>query len=126
MSSRMAGSALLRQLGPRLFAVSSAAAAPVEPSYTVLLTGSAGPATAKSPVAALVRLFPARMASTTAAKPAVGGEEESEPLKSAPEPEASDTPPSERKAITSYWDINPNKIVKQDGTEWKWSCFMVT
>nr|XP_010911355.2 ubiquinol oxidase 1a, mitochondrial [Elaeis guineensis] len=126
MSSRMTGSALLRQLGPRLFSVSSAAptraAAAVEPSYTLLLTGSASPATAKSPVAALFRLFPARMASTTAAKPAVGGEEESEPSK--PAAESSDASPSERKAIASYWDINPNKIVKEDGTEWKWSCFM--
>ena len=85
---------------------------------------SRSPATAKSPVAALFRLFPARMASTTAAKPAVGGEEESEPSK--PAAESSDASPSERKAIASYWGINPNKIVKEDGTEWKWSCFMVS
>ncbi|KAG1355425.1 hypothetical protein COCNU_07G015370 [Cocos nucifera] len=115
MSSRMAGSALLRHLGPRL---TSAAG---ETSYTLLLTGSAGQATAKSPAAALVRLFPARMASTTAATPAVGAAEEE--FKSAAPKEASTAPPSERKAIASYWGIDSNKLVKKDGTEWKWTCF---
>ncbi|XLR63826.1 hypothetical protein S83_014498 [Arachis hypogaea] len=25
--------------------------------------------------------------------------------------------------IASYWGINPSKITKEDGTEWKWNCF---
>lgn len=29
------------------------------------------------------------------------------------------------KDITSYWGIPPTKLVKEDGTEWKWSCFKV-
>ncbi|XP_010918053.2 ubiquinol oxidase 2, mitochondrial [Elaeis guineensis] len=115
MSSWMAGSALLRQLGPRLCSAAG------EPSYTLFLTGYAASATAKSPAAALVRLFPARMASTTAATPAVGGAEEES--KSATPKEASTAHPSERKAIASYWGIDSNKLVKEDGTEWKWSCF---
>lgn len=27
--------------------------------------------------------------------------------------------------IVSYWGVKPMKITKEDGTEWKWSCFRV-
>ncbi|KAM7259056.1 hypothetical protein ACFE04_014797 [Oxalis oulophora] len=27
------------------------------------------------------------------------------------------------KEIMSYWGVTPSKIVKEDGTEWKWTCF---
>ncbi|ESQ47632.1 hypothetical protein EUTSA_v10021013mg [Eutrema salsugineum] len=27
------------------------------------------------------------------------------------------------KGIDSYWGVEPNKITKEDGTEWKWNCF---
>lgn len=30
------------------------------------------------------------------------------------------------KEILSYWGIEPNKIAKEDGTEWKWTSFRVT
>lgn len=29
------------------------------------------------------------------------------------------------KAVVSYWGVQPKKIMKEDGTEWGWSCFMV-
>ncbi|KAK2373636.1 ubiquinol oxidase 2, mitochondrial [Trifolium repens] len=29
----------------------------------------------------------------------------------------------DQKGIMSYWGIQPSKITKQDGTEWKWNCF---
>ncbi|XP_050375649.1 ubiquinol oxidase 2, mitochondrial-like [Argentina anserina] len=29
----------------------------------------------------------------------------------------------EEKMITSYWGVGPNKITKEDGTEWQWNCF---
>lgn len=31
----------------------------------------------------------------------------------------------EENGITSYWGVAPNKITKEDGTEWKWNCFRV-
>lgn len=31
----------------------------------------------------------------------------------------------DEKAISSYWGVGPSKITKEDGTEWKWSCFRV-
>lgn len=27
--------------------------------------------------------------------------------------------------VVSYWGVKPMKITKDDGTEWKWSCFRV-
>ncbi|KAJ8448378.1 hypothetical protein Cgig2_022006 [Carnegiea gigantea] len=30
----------------------------------------------------------------------------------------------QEKGIVSYWGVQPRKVVKEDGTEWKWSCFM--
>lgn len=29
------------------------------------------------------------------------------------------------KTIVSYWGIPPTKVTKEDGTEWKWTCFRV-
>ncbi|TQD72051.1 hypothetical protein C1H46_042409 [Malus baccata] len=29
----------------------------------------------------------------------------------------------DEKTITSYWGVGPTKVTKQDGTEWKWTCF---
>ncbi|CAL5440979.1 unnamed protein product [Camellia sinensis] len=27
------------------------------------------------------------------------------------------------KAIVSYWGVLPAKVTKEDGTEWRWTCF---
>jgi len=92
----MAGAALLRHLGPRLFAA--------EP-LTVL---------------AAARILPARM-SSTAAKEAAAPEQRQKP--EAPAPEGQD----KIKAVVSYWGIQPRKkLVKEDGTEWRWFCFRVS
>ncbi|CAN6240761.1 unnamed protein product [Urochloa humidicola] len=107
MSSRVAGAALLRNLGPRLFAA--------EPSLSGF-TAARG----AMPVAA--RILPARMASTAAeaaredagAKPHGAGAEKKQ------EEEAGG---QSKKAIISYWGIDPPKLVKADGTEWKWNSF---
>lgn len=31
----------------------------------------------------------------------------------------------EEKGVVSYWGVSPSKVSKEDGTEWKWSCFRV-
>jgi ubiquinol oxidase len=94
----MAGAALLRHLGPRLFAA--------EP-----VTGLAA-----------ARILPARMSSTAveAAKEAAAPEEQRQKPE-APGPEGQD-----KKAVVSYWGIQPRKLVKEDGTEWRWFCFRVS
>ena len=76
MSSRMAGAALLRHLGPRLFAA--------EP-----VTGLA----ARGVMPAAARILPARMSSTAAVEAAKEKPE-------APAPEGQD-----KKAVVSYWGI---------------------
>ncbi|XP_044325895.1 ubiquinol oxidase 1b, mitochondrial [Triticum aestivum] len=103
MSSRMAGATLLRHLGPRLFAAA-------EPA-----SGLAASARGIMPAAA--RIFPARMASTEAAGPRAKQEEATE------KPQGATTPEQNKKAVVSYWGIEPRKLVKDDGTEWPWFSF---
>lgn len=31
----------------------------------------------------------------------------------------------DEKGIVSYWGVPPSRITKEDGTEWKWTCFRV-
>lgn len=38
-------------------------------------------------------------------------------------PAAGDKKPE--KEAASYWGVAPTRLVKEDGTEWKWSCFRV-
>ncbi|CAD6259765.1 unnamed protein product [Miscanthus lutarioriparius] len=102
MSSRMAGAALPRHLGPRLFAA--------EP-----VTGLA----ARGVMPAAARILPARMSSTAAAeaaKEAAAPEQRQKTVSAAPEGQ-------DKKAVVSYWGIQPPKLVKEDGTEWRWFCF---
>ncbi|URE05308.1 Ubiquinol oxidase [Musa troglodytarum] len=121
MSSRNSGTTVLRHLGFRLF--SSAVASRVtasEPAYSLVLSRPFVPsAPARPPASVLMRLFPVRMASTSAA-PALGGEQEEREAKSS-SPAA---PPNGSKAVASYWGIEGSKITKEDGTPWRWSCFM--
>ncbi|KAL6843782.1 hypothetical protein ACP4OV_026353 [Aristida adscensionis] len=101
MSSRMAGAALLRQLGPRLFSAERAVG---------------------GGLAATARLLPARMASTAAeaAKEDAGSKQHG----GAGKPEEAPAGGQSGKAmIVSYWGIEPPKLVKEDGTEWRWHSF---
>ncbi|KAK3141610.1 hypothetical protein QOZ80_4BG0336080 [Eleusine coracana subsp. coracana] len=107
MSSRMVGAALLRHLGPRLFA-----------SETVV-SGLA----ARGAMPAATRILPARMASTAA--------KETDAAAAAEQKQGGDTGGKSKAAadgqktrgIVSYWGIEPRKLVKEDGTEWRWFCF---
>ena len=101
----MAGAALLRHLGPRLFAA--------EP-----VTGLA----ARGVMPAAARILPARMSSTAAAeaaKEAAAPEQRQKTVSAAPEGQ-------DKKAVVSYWGIQPPKLVKEDGTEWRWFCFRLS
>ncbi|CAL9175353.1 ubiquinol oxidase 2, mitochondrial-like [Musa acuminata AAA Group] len=121
MSSRNSGSTVLRHLGFRFF--SSAVATRVtasEPAHSLVLSRPFVPsAPARPPASVLMRLFPVRMASTSAA-PALGGEQEEREAKSS----APAAPTSGSKAVASYWGIRGSQITKDDGTPWRWSCFM--
>ena len=40
-------------------------------------------------------------------------------------PASSSKNKKEEKEAASYWGVAPTRLVKEDGTEWKWSCFRV-
>ncbi|XP_072958231.1 ubiquinol oxidase 1a, mitochondrial-like [Typha angustifolia] len=123
MTSRMGGALLLRHLGGRLFSTTTTTSVPrstaIGEATNYLMYGGSAPAKG---MAVWVRISSVRMASTTAS-PAVGREDEATVAKGAAAKEGAGTPPSAKKEIASYWGIQPSKLVKEDGTEWKWSCF---
>ncbi|XP_039121047.1 ubiquinol oxidase 2, mitochondrial-like [Dioscorea cayenensis subsp. rotundata] len=111
MGSRSAGS-LLRQLGPRLFSTAVISRAAAEPSQALLYGSSIFATPARAPTT-WVKLLSVRMASSsTPAQEEVGQQEE-----------PATTPGDERKEVVSYWGMAPLKLMKEDGTEWKWNCF---
>jgi ubiquinol oxidase len=109
MRSRVAGSVLLRHLGPRVFG--AAASRPLLAGregglWARLLANSAAEA-AKEEVAASKDNVASTAAATAEAIQAV-----KEGKKNA--------------VVSSYWGIVPDKLVNKDGAQWKWSCFRVT
>ena len=107
----MAGAALLRHLGPRLFAA--------EPAVFGLAARGAMPAAA--------RILPARMASTAAeAAREDAGAKQHGSAGGGTEKQEEAAGGQSKKAIVSYWGIEPPKLVKADGTEWRWPCFRVS
>ena len=104
MSSRMAGSILLRHTGTRVFA-----AAATRPA---LLAGAYG-------VPAVMGRFMSTSSSPAAAAAAT-------PPQKAKEEAAKDGGDKKAVVINSYWGIEQtNKLMREDGTEWKWTCFRV-
>lgn len=104
MSTRAAGSVLLRHLGPRVFGpVPSPAAAP--PSPLLALAGGGE----RSGAAVWVRLLSASAA-----------EAKEEAAEAAKEGNG-----KRGKVVSSYWGVLPSKLMTKDGAEWRWSCFRV-
>ncbi|WVZ72329.1 hypothetical protein U9M48_020806 [Paspalum notatum var. saurae] len=64
---------------------------------------------------------PARMASTTAAAPVIGGSLHVAPPASDKEKEKEKE--REKAAAASYWGVAPTRVFKEDGTQWQWLCF---
>lgn len=118
--SKLAG-ATLAALGQRAFATASAARG--------LSAGGAAAAGAKH-----LWSGPARGAATAWLRaPAIGlrhestlalGEKEAQQDKRGVA--GSDGASRGEKAIASYWGVEPSKVTKGDGTEWRWTCFRVT
>ncbi|XP_072988545.1 ubiquinol oxidase 2, mitochondrial-like [Typha latifolia] len=109
MSSRIAGS-MMRQLSPRFFST-AAISRPVAAGGMVppILIGHAGGGTASVPVA-WVGIPVASFRRIVTSPEAVGKDVSAGGRK-------------EEKAAVSYWGVEASKLVKADGTEWKWSCF---
>ncbi|KAI0488391.1 hypothetical protein KFK09_028222 [Dendrobium nobile] len=121
MPSRVGGSMILvRQLGLRMFSTSSSAVAVVRAvsgaQFNDLLFGSRSSSAASETI---VRFLPVRMASTSAATASVGGNDDESSKGKA----SAAANPSDSNQMTSYWGVAPRRLFKEDGSEWRWSCF---
>ncbi|CAL9091461.1 unnamed protein product [Musa acuminata var. zebrina] len=100
--NRRVAAAALRQLGPRLFSTAaisrSAAGGTWEPTLGV------------SPLAL------SRFLGTAASIGGEGADERTGAIASA-------STKREEKALASYWGVAPPRLFKEDGTEWRWTCF---
>jgi ubiquinol oxidase len=107
----MAGSLLLRHAGTRLF--TAGAVSPAAAARPALLAGCDGVTPA-----VMVRLMSTSSSSPAAAATQKAKEEAAKAAKDGGEKKAV--------VINSYWGIEQtNKLVREDGTEWKWTCFRV-
>ncbi|KAM3243082.1 hypothetical protein ACQJBY_055201 [Aegilops geniculata] len=119
MSSRVAGSVLLRHLGPRVFGPTTPAA------QRSLLAGGEGGA-----VAAWAR--PLSTSAAEAAREEAAASKDNVASTAAATAEAMQAAKAQavqaakeggKSPVSSYWGIVPAKLVNKDGAEWKWSCF---
>ena len=95
---------------------------------TITLSGSRllsmGSVAGRSPMSMCAPAVPthciarARLAATAA--PVPGSSFDMEPAVSAKEKKT-----EHEKETATYWGVSPTRVVKDDGTEWKWSCFRV-
>jgi ubiquinol oxidase len=107
----MAGSILLRHAGPRFFATTATSPA-VAAARPLLAPGDGFPAI-------MVRLMSTSSAEVSEAKEAAKGDSEKKK-----EAAKGDGEKKKEVVINSYWGIDQsNKLVREDGTEWKWTCF---
>nr|BAD83866.1 skunk cabbage alternative oxidase [Symplocarpus renifolius] len=122
MKSQLVGTAL-RHLGQYLFSSSVPAARAAEPVRTLLNEGLVQ--TPTGPVAVWLLRLPGaaslRSVSTLSAPLAVAGEEKEGKKAEVAAPKAGAR--VEDKAVVSHWGIPPSKATKEDGSEWRWSCF---
>ncbi|AQK73855.1 alternative oxidase AOX1 precursor [Zea mays] len=121
MSTRAAGSALLRHLGPRVFGpVFSPAVAPPRPLLALAGGGERGGAL----VWVRVRLLSTSAAEAKEEVAASKGNSGSTAAAKAEAVEAAKEGDGKRdKVVSSYWGVAPSKLMNKDGAEWRWSCF---
>ncbi|KAJ0112856.1 hypothetical protein Patl1_02617 [Pistacia atlantica] len=105
--SKLLGNSMLAVLGPRLFSSVATRTVSGESAVTGILTG----------YNYKLGIVGVRSRSTL-----VLGEKEQEEKKQAKET-AGDGNNDEEKRIVSYWGVEAPKVTKEDGTEWRWSCF---
>jgi ubiquinol oxidase len=124
MSTRAAGSALLRHLGPRVFGpVFSPAVAPPRPLLALAGGGERGGAL----VWVRVRLLSTSAAEAKEEVAASKGNSGSTAAAKAEAVEAAKEGDGKRdKVVSSYWGVAPSKLMNKDGAEWRWSCFRVS
>ncbi|RRT49974.1 hypothetical protein B296_00041521 [Ensete ventricosum] len=103
MNCRVAASAL-GQLGPRLFSDAAISHSAAGGAWKPTLGGS-----------------PLALSRFLSAAASIGGEGADERTSGI----APTSTKREEKALASYWGVAPPRLFKQDGTEWRWTCFKV-
>nr|CAB3488149.1 unnamed protein product [Digitaria exilis] len=110
MSTRMAGSVLLRHAGSRTFTAAAAA-------RPALLAGADGGGLP----AVMLRLMSTSSSSSSSPAAAAAASQAKEAAAKAANKDGGD---KKAVVINSYWGIEQsNKLTREDGTEWKWTCF---
>ncbi|CAH2053030.1 unnamed protein product [Thlaspi arvense] len=123
-------SSLMKAAGPRLFSTTTIRSLPHEASH-LIKPAAADLAPASSMSGWIWTRAPAiggvRFKSTVTLGEKTPTEEETTeavPKKTENESIGGDAGGNKgEKGIASYWGVEPNKITKEDGTEWKWNCF---
>nr|BAD51465.1 alternative oxidase [Dracunculus vulgaris] len=112
MSSRLAGTALCRQLSH------------VPVPHLPVLRPTAGCSAATAQRAGLWPpswFSPPRRASTLSDPAQDGGKKKAGTAGKVPPGEGGGG--GEQKAVVSYWGVPPSRVSKEDGSEWRWTCF---
>jgi len=122
--------AVCAQGSPRYFSTATAGTVATESALARVLNGSGGifrvvnPGKVSEPAGATWIRLPvmgARNASTVALDAKEQKEEKVETGSAGGV--AAGGGGGDEKAIVSYWGISPGKVTKEDGSEWRWSCF---
>jgi len=123
MSTRAAGSVLLRHLGPRVFGSVSTSPAAAPPRPLLALAGGGEWRGA----AVWVRLLSTSAAEAKEEAAASKGNAGSTAAAKAEAVEAAKEGDGKKdKVVSSYWGVAPSKLMSKDGVEWRWSCFRVS
>ncbi|CAO2045654.1 unnamed protein product [Urochloa humidicola] len=109
LTRRAVGSAAMTLPGTRLFSTGSVANRAATPTLTSV----------RAPVLPTPWIARARLASTAATAPVPG----SSFNVASSDDSAKENKREREKEPASYWGVAPTRFVKDDGTEWKWSCF---
>lgn len=123
-ATRAARSAVTSMVGPRYFSTTTLLRTNETAAFKLLDRVNGGSSHVRGVAAGFIR-FPVRHMSTAAlndtTEEKVAAKEEKKPETGS----AGDSGGADGKGLASYWGVQPKKIIKEDGTEWKWSCFMV-
>ncbi|KMT11487.1 hypothetical protein BVRB_5g108110 [Beta vulgaris subsp. vulgaris] len=122
-ATRAARSAVTSMVGPRYFSTTTLLRTNETAAFKLLDHVNGGSSHVRGVAAGFIR-FPVRHMSTAAlndtTEEKVAAKEEKKPETGS----AGDSGGADGKGLASYWGVQPKKIIKEDGTEWKWSCFM--
>ncbi|CAM8880728.1 unnamed protein product [Rhodiola kirilowii] len=119
VATRLSGSVLMS--GARLFsAAGSAAPVSLEAAGRMIIRGSSLEGRGSASFLKATGIGGVRRASTATLAEQEQRREEEKPKEEVVEAASGE---GGEKRIASYWGVPPSRVTKEDGTEWRWSCF---